>query len=153
MNKIETISNLFEEKEIRSIWDKEKEDYYYSVVDVIEALTDAADPVEYWHRLRKCLTKEGYEPHDELKQIIFKHTDGKEYIIDTFNIQGIFRIIQSIKTPEAEKYKLWIANLGSERIDEVFDPEKIITRTINYYKKHGHDDKWIINKLETIINQ
>jgi len=155
MNKIETISNLFEEKEIRSIWDKEKEDYYYSVVDVIGTLTDSKDASDYWTTLKRRLSKdEGSQLPTNCRKLKMKSLkDRKNYLTDVLDTKGILRLIESVPSPKAEPFKLWLANLGSERIDEVFDPEKIITRTINYYKKHGHDDKWIINKLETIINQ
>ena len=153
MNMLGTISNLFEENEIRSIWDKEKGDYYYSVVDVIEVLTDLEDPVVYWHKLKKTLLKEGYKPScQEIIQIEFKHVNGKKYLIDMFNVKGLYRIIQSINYPKADKYKNWMASIGSERIDEIFDPEIAVNRAINYYKKCGYDDGWISSKLNIFLN-
>ena len=134
MNKIETISNLFEEKEIRSIWDKEKEDYYYSVVDVIGALTDSKDASDYWTTLKRWLSKdEGSQPPTNCRKLKMKSLkDGKNYLTDTLDTKGILRLIESVPSPKAEPFKLWLANVGSERIDEVFDPEKAINRAINY---------------------
>ena len=154
MNKIETISNLFEEKEIRSIWDKEKEDYYYSVVDVIEALTDSKIPKRYWTDLKRKLNKEGSQLYEKIVQLKMKSSkDGKNYLTDTLDTKGILRLIESVPSPKAEPFKLWLANVGSERIDEVFDPEKAINRAINYYKKRGYDDEWIKKRLTAILNR
>ena len=154
MNKIETISNLFEENEIRSIWDKEKEDYYYSVVDVIQALTDSNIPKRYWTDLKRKLNEEGSQLYEKIVQLKMKSTkDGKNYLTDTLDTKGILRLIESVPSPKAEPFKLWLANVGSERIDEVFDPEKAINRAINYYKKRGYDDEWIKKRLTAILNR
>ena len=155
MNKIETISNLFEEKEIRSIWDKEKEDYYYSVVDVIGALTDSKDASDYWTTLKRRLSKdEGSQLPTNCRKLKMKSLkDGKNYLTDVLDTKGILRLIESVPSPKAEPFKLWLANVGSERIDEVFDPEKAITRAINYYKKRGYDDEWIKKRLTAILNR
>ena len=155
MNKIETISNLFEESEIRSIWDKEKEDYYYSVVDVIGALTDSKDASDYWTTLkRRLLKEEGSQIPTNCRKLKMKSTkDGKNYLTDVLDTKGILRLIESVPSPKAEPFKLWLANVGSDRIDEVFDPEKAITRAINYYKKRGYDDEWIKKRLTAILNR
>ena len=155
MNKIETISNLFEEKEIRSIWDKEKEDYYYSVVDVIGALTDSKDASDYWTTLKRRLSKdEGSQLPTNCRKLKMKSLkDGKNYLTDVLDTKGILRLIESVPSPKAEPFKLWLANVGSERIDEVFDPEKAINRAINYYKKRGYDDEWIKKRLTAILNR
>jgi len=154
MNKIETISNLFEEKEIRSIWDKEKNDYYYSVVDVIQALTDSNIPKRYWTDWKRKLNEEGSQLYEKIVQLKMKSTkDGKNYLTDTLDTKGILRLIESVPSPKAEPFKVWLANVGSERIDEVFDPEKAITRAINYYKKRGYDDEWIKKRLTGILNR
>ena len=153
MNKIETISNLFEEKEIRSIWDKEKEDYYYSVVDVIQALTDSNIPKRYWTDLKRKLNEEGSQLYEKIVQLKMKAKDGKLRETDTLDTKGILRLIESVPSPKAEPFKLWLANVGSERIDEVFDPEKAINRAINYYKKRGYDDEWIKKRLTAILNR
>ena len=155
MNKIETISNLFEEKEIRSIWDKEKEDDYYSGVDVIGALTDSKDASDYWTTLKRRLSKdEGSQLPTNCRKLKMKSLkDGKNYLTDVLDTKGILRLIESVPSPKAEPFKLWLANVGSERIDEVFDPEKAINRAINYYKKRGYDDEWIKKRLTAILNR
>ena len=155
MNKIETISNLFEENEIRSIWDKENEDYYYSVVDVIGALTDSKDASDYWTTLKRRLSKdEGSQLPTNCRKLKMKSSkDGKNYLTDVLDTKGILRLIESVPSPKAEPFKLWLANVGSERIDEVFDPEKAINRAINYYKKRGYDDEWIKKRLTAILNR
>ena len=153
-NKLETISNLFEGKEIRSVWDSEKEDYYFSVVDVISILTDANIPRNYWSDLKRKLKQEGSELHEKIVQLKIKSTkDGKNYLTDTLDTKGILRLIESVPSYKAEPFKVWLANLGSERIDEVFDPEIAIKRAINYYRKRGYSDKWIEARLKGILNR
>ena len=138
-NKIETISNLFEGKEIRSIWDTEKEDYYFSVVDVVAALTDSNNPRNYWNMLKKRMSEEEQsELSTKCVQLKLKAQDGKLRETDTLDTKGILRLIESIPSPKAEPFKMWLANLGSERIDEVFDPEIAIKRAIDYYHKRGY---------------
>ena len=154
-NKLETITNLFENCTIRSIWDKEKEEYYFSVVDVIGALTnnDYQKSRNYWKWLKNKLNTEGSELVSNTNQLKMKSTDGKYYNTDTLDTQGIFRLIESIPSPKAEPFKMWLANLGSERIDEVFDPEIAIKRAINYYRKRGCSDKWIESRLKGILDR
>ncbi len=153
-NKLETISNLFEGKEIRSIWDSEKEEYYFSVVDVISILTDSKDSSDYWTTLKRRLTNdEGSELPTICRSLKFKAKDGKMRNTDTLDTKGIFRLIESIPSPKAEPFKLWLANLGSERVDEVFDPEIAIDRAVNYYRKRGYSDKWIKDRLNGIVNR
>ncbi len=154
-NKLETISNLFEGKEIRSIWDSEKEDYYFSVVDVISALTDSTNPRNYWNMLKKRMTEEEQsELYTRCVQLKMKSKkDGKHYLTDTLDTKGILRLIESVPSPKAEPFKLWLANLGSERIDEVFDPEIAIRRAIDYYRKRGYSDKWIETRLKGILDR
>ncbi len=152
-NKLETLSNLFEGKEIRSIWDSEKEDYYFSVVDVIAALTDSVEPRKYWSVLKNRLKKEGSELTTKCSQLKMKAPDGKIRLRDALDTKGILRLIESVPSPKAEPFKLWLANLGSERIDEVFDPEIAIKRAINYYRKRGYSDKWIEARLKGILDR
>ncbi len=153
-NKLETISNLFEGKEIRSIWDSEKEEYYFSVVDVISALTDSKIPKRYWTDLKRKLESEGSQLYENIVQLKMKSLkDGKFYSTDVLKTKGIFRLIESIPSSKAEPFKLWLANLGSERIDEVFDPEIAVNRAIEYYRKHGYDDKWIKARLSGIVDR
>lgn len=153
-NKLETISNLFEDKEIRSIWDSEKEEYYFSVVDIIGALTNANIPRNYWSDLKRKLSVEGSQLHENIVQLKMKSKkDGKSYLTDTLDTKGVLRLIESVSSPKAEPFKLWLANLGSERIDEVFDPEIAINRAVNYYRNKGYTDEWIKARLTGIVDR
>lgn len=152
-NKLSTISNLFEGKEIRSIWDGEKGDYYFSVVDVIGALTDSSNPRKYWSVLKTRLKKEGSEVTTNCSQLKMLAPDGKIRLRDAMVTKDIFRFIESIPSPKAEPMKMWLANLGSERIDEVFDPEIAINRAVNYYRNKGYSDKWVESRLKGILNR
>lgn len=154
-NKLETISNLFEDKEIRSIWDSEKEEYYFSVVDVISALTNSSNPRNYWNMLKKRMAdEEQSELYTKCVQLKMKSKkDGKSYSTDTLDTKGILRLIESVPSPKAEPFKMWLASLGSERIDEVFDPEIAVNRAIDYYRKRGYSDKWISERLNGILNR
>lgn len=153
-NKLETISNLFEDKEIRSIWDSEKEEYYFSIVDIIGALTNANIPRNYWSDLKRKLSVEGSQLHENIVQLKMKSKkDGKSYLTDTLDTKGVLRLIESVPSPKAEPFKLWLANLGSERIDEVFDPEIAINRAVNYYRNKGYTDEWIKARLTGIVDR
>ena len=153
-NKLETISNLFEGKEIRSIWDSEKEDYYFSVVDVISALTESPRPRKYWNALKTKLDNEGSQLSSKLGQLKLKsQKDGKSYLTDVLDTKGILRLIESVSSPKAEPFKVWLVNLGSERIDEVFDPEIAANRVVNYYRNKGYSDEWIKKRLIGIVDR
>ena len=154
-NKLETISNLFEGYEIRSVWDSEKEEYYFSVVDVISVLTESNNPRNYWNMLKKRMTEEEKsELSTKCVQLKMKSKkDGKSYFTDTLDTKGILRLIESVPSFKAEPFKMWLANLGSERIDEVFDPEIAIKRAINYYRHRGYSDKWIEVRLKGILDR
>ena len=152
-NKLDIIKNLFEGSEIRSIWDSEKQDYYFSVVDVISALTNANIPRNYWSDLKRKLKEEGSELHEKIVQLKMKALDGKNRQTDTLDTEGIFRLIESVPSPKAEPFKMWLASLGSERIDEVFNPEIAIDRAIDYYRKKGYSDEWIEVRLKSILNR
>ena len=154
-NKLETISNLFEGKEIRSIWDSDKGDYYFSVVDIISALTGSSNPRNYWNTLKRRMTEEEKsELYAKCVQLKMKSTkDGKSYLTDTLDTKGILRLIESIPSPNAEPFKLWLAELGKERIDEVFDPELAVNRAVEYYRNRGYDDKWIKSRLIGIVDR
>lgn len=153
-NKLETISNLFEDKEIRSIWDSENEEYYFSVVDIIGALTNANIPRNYWSDLKRKLSVEGSQLHENIVQLKMKSKkDGKSYLTDTLDTKGVLRLIESVPSPKAEPFKLWLANLGNERIDEVFDPEIAINRAVNYYRNKGYTDEWIKARLTGIVDR
>lgn len=153
-NKLETISNLFEDNEIRSVWDNDKEEYYFSVVDVISALTNANIPRNYWSDLKRKLKEEGSQLHEKIVQLKMKSKkDEKNYLTDTLDTKGILRLIESVPSPKAEPFKLWLANLGSERIDEVFDPEVAANRVVNYYRAKGYTDEWIKQRLIGIVDR
>lgn len=152
-NKLETISNLFEYSEIRSVWDGEKEEYYFSVVDVIGALTDSKIPRNYWSDLKRKLKQEGSQLHENIVQLKMKATDGKMRETDTLDTKGILRLIESIPSPKAEPFKLWLAKMGNDRIDEVFDPELAINRAVDYYRSRGYDDNWIKARMTGVVDR
>ena len=152
-NKLKTISNLLEGKEIRSIWDAEKEEYFFSVVDVIKALTDSKIPRNYWSDLKHKLKEEGSQLHENIVQLKMKAKDGKFRNTDTLDTEGVLRLIESIPSSKAEPFKLWLAQMGKERIDEVFDPEIAIKRAIDYYRNRGYSDKWIEARLKGILDR
>ena len=152
-SKLETISNLFEGKEIRSIWDNEKEEYFFSVVDIIEALTDSKIPRNYWSDLKRKLIDEGSELHENIVQLKMKAKDGKFRETDTLDTKGVLRLIESVPSSKAEPFKLWLAQMGKERIDEIFDPEIAIKRAIDYYRNRGYSDKWIDARLKGILDR
>ena len=154
-NKLETITNLFENNTIRSIWNEEKEEYYFSVIDVIGALTnnDYQKSRNYWKWLKNKLNTEGSELVSNTNQLKMKSSDGKYYNTDTLDTQGIFRLIESVPSPKAEPMKMWLANLGKERIDEVFDPEIAGNRIINYYRSKGYSDEWIKKRLTGMVDR
>ena len=132
--KLQTITNLFEGKEIRYIWDSKKEEYYFSVVDVIQALTDSTIPKRYWSDLKSKLINKGSELYEYVVSLKIKsNKDNKFYLTDTLDTKGILRLIESVPSPKVEPFKMWLAQLGKERIDEVFDPELAIDRAIKYY--------------------
>ena len=154
-NKIETITNLFENKEIRSVWDKDKEDYYYSVVDVINALidTDYDKSRNYWKWLKGKLKAEGSKLVSNTNQLKMVAKDGKLRETDVLDTEGIFRLIESVPSPKAEPLKLWLAKLGREKIDEVFDPSKGIDQMVDFYLKKGYSLEWIEARIKAIINR
>jgi len=151
--KLVTINNLFEGKEIRSIWDSEKEEYYFSVVDVVGVLSDSNIPRNYWSDLKRKLKKEGSEIIESCILFKLKSSDGKSYFTDTLDMKGILRLIESIPSRKAEPFKLWLAQLGKERIDEIYDPEKAVSRAITYYQRKGYSNKWIEERLTSIIDR
>ena len=154
-NKLDVVTNLFENTSIRSIWDNTKEEYYFSIIDVIMALTDNdyQKSRNYWKWLKNKLNNEGSELVSKTNRLKMKAQDGKFRETDTLDTKGIFRLVESIPSPKAEPFKVWLANLGSERIDEVFDPEIAISRAILYYKNKGYDDNWIKMRLTGIVDR
>src|SRR5580765_4995318 len=124
---------LFEEKKVRTLWDAEKETWYLSVIDVIEALTGTDRPRKYWNDLKTKLKKEGSQLSDKIGQLKMQSSDGKYYKTDVADTEQVFRLIQSIPSPKAEPFKLWLAQLGKERLDEMQDPEITIDRALEQY--------------------
>lgn len=151
--KLQTITNLFEGKEIRGMRDAEREEYYFSVVDVISALTDSPRPRKYWNALKFRLREEGSQLSQNVGQLKMVAKDGKNRETDVLDTEGILRLIESVPSPKAEPFKMWLAQLGKERIDEVFDPELAIDRAINYYRNKGYSDDWIKVRLSGILNR
>ena len=142
---------LFEGNTIRSIWDNEKEEWYFSVVDVVGALTGSSNPRDYWYRVKKRMSEEEKSQLSTIcRQLKLEAADGKKYNTDAADMQGIFRIIQSIPSPKAEPFKMWLAEVGKERIDEIIDPELTINRALETYLKKGYTREWINQRLQAI---
>lgn len=140
----------FEGKSIRSVWDREKEEWFFSVVDIIEILTESANPQAYWRKLKQRLKKEGNETVTNCHGLKMRAPDGKMRVTDVADMQGIFRIIQSIPSPKAEPFKMWLAEVGKERIDEIIDPEITIERALQTYLEKGYSREWINQRLQAI---
>lgn len=142
---------MFEGSQIRSVWDNEREEWYFSVVDVIGSLTESNNLRDYWYRVKKRMSE---EERSELstfcRQLKLKSTDGKSYKTDVADMQGIFRIIQSVPSPKAEPFKMWLAEVGKERIDEIIDPELTIDRALEGYARKGYSREWINQRLQAI---
>ena len=144
---------LFEDKVVRSHWDSEQEEWYFSVVDVCWILADSIDFTtarKYWNKLKQRLKAEGSQLVTDCHQLKLPASDGKYYATDVLNTAGILRLIQSIPSPKAEPFKLWLAQVGSERLDEIADPEKAILRGADFYRAKGYTENWINQRLQTI---
>ena len=141
---------LFEEKKVRTVWDDETEEWYFSVVDVIEILTETPRPRKYWNALKTKLKAEGSELSQNMGQLKMPASDGKNYKTDVLNTQQLFRLIQSIPSPKAEPFKLWIAQVAKERLDQMQDPELSIEQAMMDYKRLGYSDNWINQRLKSI---
>ena len=152
-NKIDTITNLFEGSEIRSIWDGQKEDYYFSVVDVISVLTESNEPRKYWSVLKTRLKKEGSELTTKCSQLKMMAPDGKMRLRDVLDTEGIFRLIESVPSKRAEPFKIWLAKLGRQEVDNVFDPAKGIDKMIDYYLGKGYTLESIEVRIKAIIDR
>ena len=146
MNKIK----VFENKKVRTAWNEETEDWYFSVIDVIEILTESENPRRYWSDLKIKLSTEGSELYDDIVQLKLPATDGKMRLTDVLDTKGILRLVQSVPSPKAEPFKMWLAKVGSERLDEIADPEKAILRGADYYRAKGYTEGWINQRLQTI---
>ena len=142
---------MFEGSQIRSVWDNEREEWYFSVVDVIGSLTESNNPRDYWYRVKKRMSdEERSELSTICRQLKLKAPDGKMRLTDVAGMQGIFRIIQSVPSPKAEAFKMWLAEVGKERIDEIIDPELTIDRALESYACKGYSREWINQRLQAI---
>lgn len=141
---------LFEEQKIRTAWDEEKEEWFFSVVDVISVLTDSVDPKAYWRKLKQRLKEEGNESVTNCHTLKMTATDGKKRLTDVADTEQLLRIIQSVPSPKAEPFKMWLAEVGAERIDETIDPEIAIDRALETYQKKGYSDEWIHQRILSI---
>ena len=147
-NKMHLVNKIFNNETIRTVWHKETEKYYISVVDIVHILSGSNNPRNYWKVLKHRLKNEGNESVTNCNQLKLKASDGKYYNTDVVDIEGVFRIIESIPSKNAEPIKLWLAKLGSERIDEVFDPSLAIQRSIDLYRLKGYDEVWIAKRIK-----
>lgn len=141
---------LFENKKIRTVWDEMEEIWYFSIIDVIDILTESKEPRRYWSDLKIKLKNEGNETYDKIVQLKMKAADGKMRMTDVADTEQLLRIIQSIPSPKAEPFKMWLARVGSERIDETIDPELTIERALETYLKKGYSREWINQRLQAI---
>ena len=149
-DKMHLINKIFHNETIRTVWDKEQEKYFISVVDIVSVLTDSKNPRHYWNVLKSRLKEEGNETVTNCDQLKLKAQDGKYRMTDVVDIEGMFRIIESIPSKNAEPIKQWLAKLGSERIDETFDPSLAAIRAIDLYRVKGYDESWISKRMKTI---
>ena len=141
---------VFEDKKIRTQWNEKEEDWYFSVVDVCAIFSDSKTPRNYWSDLKRKLKQEGSELHENLVQLKLASSDGKNYKTDVLNTKWLLRLVQSIPSPKAEPFKMWLAQVGSERLDEIADPEKAIMRGADFYRAKGYTEGWINQRLQTI---
>lgn len=142
---------IFEGSQIRSVWDNEREEWYFSVVDVVGSLTESNNPRDYWYRVKKRMSEEEKSELSTIcRQLKLKAPDGKMRLTDVADMQGIFRIIQSVPSPKAEPFKMWLAEVGKERIDEIIDPELTIDRALEGYARKGYSREWINQRLQAI---
>ena len=149
MTKKETLK-LFEERKVRTVWDDEKEKWYFSIVDVVSVLTDSVDATAYWRKLKQRLKAEGSETVTNCHGLKMKATDGKMRLTDVADTEQLLRIIQSIPSPKAEPFKQWMAHVASERLDQMQDPELSIEQAMMDYKRLGYSDNWINQRLKSI---
>jgi prophage antirepressor-like protein len=146
----ETSIKMFEEKKVRTVWDADREEWYFSVVDVVEVLTESPRPRKYWNALKTKLKAEGNELSQFLGQLKLLSDDGKNYLTDVASTEQLFRIIQSIPSPKAEPFKQWMAKVAKERLDQIQDPELSIEQAMADYKRLGYSDNWINQRLKSI---
>jgi hypothetical protein len=145
-----TAVKLFEDKRIRTVWSEDFEDWYFSIIDVIEVLTESSMPRRYWTDLKRKLTAEGSQLYEDIVQLKMPGNDGKMYKTDVASTKQLLRLIQSIPSPKAEPFKQWLAEVGNDRLNETTDPELAITRALRYYRNLGYSDEWIHLRLQSI---
>ena len=148
--KLSEAIKIFEDKKVRTLWDEDKQIWYISIVDVVEILTESPRPRKYWSDLKKKLEIEGSELSEKIGQLKMKSSDGKYYKTDVANTEQLFRLIQSIPSPKAEPFKLWLAKVAKERLDEMSDPELSIDRALKQYLELGYSQNWINQRLKSI---
>ena len=141
---------IFENKQVRTAWNADEEEWYFAVVDIIEILTDSPNPQTYWRVLKKRLKDEGNETVTSCNALKMLAKDGKNRLTDCLDTKGVLRLVQSIPSPKAEPFKMWLAQVGSERLDEIADPEKAILRGADFYRAKGYTEGWINQRLQTI---
>ena len=141
---------LFQNKQVRTQFDTAKEEWFFSVVDVVEILSESSIPKRYWSDLKNKLQQEGSEVYEKIVRLKMLAPDGKMRETDVLDTKGILRLVQSIPSPKAEPFKLWLAEVGNDRIEEIYDPEKAIQRALTFYRKKGYDDPWIQQRIKTI---
>ena len=149
-DKMHLMNKIFNNETIRTIWDKDEEKYFISVVDIVSVITESKDGRKYWNKLKQRLSKEGNETVTNCHQLKLKAQDGKYRMTDVTDIEGMFRIIESIPSKNAEPIKQWLARLGKERIDETFDPSIALQRAIDLYRAKGYDEDWIAKRIKTL---
>lgn len=149
-DKMYIVNKLFNNETIRTVWSKEDEKYYISVVDIVSVISESNNPQTYWRVLKKRLKDEGNETVTNCNALKLKAKDGKYRMTDVVDIEGMFRIIESVPSKNAEPIKKWLAKLGSERIDETFDPSLAVQRAIDLYRVKGYDEKWIAKRIKGI---
>lgn len=147
---IKTSIKLFEDYKVRTSWDREKETWYFSVVDIVGILSDSKNPNNYWKVLKNRLRKEGSQLVTTCNQLKMQSSDGKYYKTDVLDTEGVLRLVQSIPSPKAEPFKLWLAKVGRERLDEIQDPEIAINRALQYYLAKGYSPEWVNQRLKSI---
>ena len=141
---------VFENRQVRTLWNAEEEEWYFSVIDVVAVLTNSTNPRKYWSVLKTRLKAEGSELATNCSQLKMQSADGKYYKTDCLDTKGVLRLVQSIPSPKAEPFKMWLAQVGSERLDEIADPEKAIMRGAGFYRAKGYTEGWINQRLQTI---
>ena len=149
-NKLQILSKTFENKKVRTVWNPDEEKYYISVIDIVSILTESKDTTAYWRKLKQRLKEEGNETVTNCHALKMLAKDGKNRLTDVVDLEGMFRIIESIPSKKAEPIKLWLARLGKERIDEEYDPEITINRALEAYRRKGYSDDWINQRLKAI---